>query len=150
MNSGCNTEQALCRGEEARRESAKLIKERIERAAGSSPVVLMGDFNCGRDSDPYRVLMTAEGSEPAFQVTFKLSAAPHEGPDSTWNGFKEIAPGQVIDFIFVRGPIDVRRHATLAARFNGRFASDHLPVLADLVIEAAKTDGRGRGRTRRP
>lgn len=126
------------RGENARRESAKLIKERIERAAGSSPVVLMGDFNCGRDSDPYRVLTAVEAAEPAFKDTFKLSAAPHEGPDSTWNGFKEIAPGQVIDFIFVRGPIDVRRHATLEARFNGRFASDHLPVMTDLVINAAK------------
>jgi endonuclease/exonuclease/phosphatase family metal-dependent hydrolase len=114
-----------------------LIKERIERAAGSTPVVLMGDFNCGRDSDPYRAITTADGAEPAIKDTFKLSAARHEGPDSTWNGFKEIAPGQVIDFIFVRGAIEVRRHATLEARVNRRFASDHLPVMADLVIEEA-------------
>lgn len=129
------------RGENARRESAKLIAERVARVAGSSPVVLMGDFNCRRNSDPYKLLTAegaADGGQPRFGDTFNLSAAPHEGPDSTWNGFKEVVPGQVIDFIFVRGPIGVRRHATLEAQFNGRFASDHLPVLADLVIEAAK------------
>jgi len=126
------------RGENARRESAKLIAERIASVAGSSPVVLMGDFNCRRNSDPYRLLTAAEHAEPAFQDTFKLSAEGHEGPDSTWNGFKEVVPGQVIDFIFVRGPIGVRRHATLVARFDGRFASDHLPVLTDLVIDVEK------------
>lgn len=129
------------RGETARRQSAKLIVERAGRVAGSSPVVLMGDFNCGRESAPYRLLTSAEnraeGGEPPFRDTFTVSAAPHAGPDSTWNGFKQIEPGRVIDFIFVRGTIDVGTHATLETKFNGRFASDHLPVMAELIVDPA-------------
>ena len=107
--------------------------------AGSSPVVLTGDFNCGRDSDPYRILSQkdslASDAPAAFRDTAEVSATPHRGPDSTWNGFKQIAPGHVIDFVFVRGNIDVRSHATLLAQFNGRFASDHLPVMAELIVK---------------
>jgi endonuclease/exonuclease/phosphatase family metal-dependent hydrolase len=39
----------------------------------------------------------------------------------------------MIDFIFVRGKIDVLRQATLSDNWNGDLASDHLPVMAEIV-----------------
>jgi endonuclease/exonuclease/phosphatase family metal-dependent hydrolase len=64
---------------------------------------------------------------------FAVSRCPHRGPTSTWNGFREIEPGRRIDFIFVRGPV-VQAHEILPGTFDGRFASDHLPVIAEVFV----------------
>jgi endonuclease/exonuclease/phosphatase family metal-dependent hydrolase len=56
------------------------------------------------------------------------------GPTSSWNAFKAIEPGRRIDFILVRPPVRVRQHGILSDTFDGRFPSDHLPVLAELSI----------------
>ena len=56
----------------------------------------------------------------------------HHGPTSTWNGFEEILPGRRIDFIFTNSGFNVIQHATIADQQDGRFPSDHLPVVADV------------------
>lgn len=119
-------------GRIARREGARLLVERIERLAAGHSVVFTGDFNDVPQSEPHRII-TAAGLEDAFGV----SRVPHHGPTSTWNAFKAIEPGRRIDFIFVRGTIDVHRHAILSDTIDGgRFPSDHLPVVADISISA--------------
>jgi endonuclease/exonuclease/phosphatase family metal-dependent hydrolase len=119
-------------GVEARVESARLLGREIDRIAGEGPVVVTGDFNAPPDSEPIRI-MTQHGLADARTV----SAEPPYGPDSTWNGFVAVTPGRRIDYIFVRGDgVSVRRYATLAETYDGvRFPSDHLPVLADVVVE---------------
>lgn len=59
----------------------------------------------------------------------------HFGGDSTFNAFKELEPGRTIDHIFVRDGIKVFEHGTLSDRWNGLWASDHLPVLAEILIQ---------------
>ena len=114
----------------ARREGTRLLLRKIAEIAGSSDaVVLTGDFNAPPDSEPYG-LVTADGLQDAFS----LSRCPHHGPTSTWNGFKEIEPGRRIDFIFVRGIAEVLQHAILSDTFEGRFPSDHLPVIASVRL----------------
>lgn len=57
----------------------------------------------------------------------------HHGPTSTWMGFEQIKPGWRIDCVFVSEHFDVIQHAVLSGTWNeGRFPSDHLPVLAEL------------------
>jgi endonuclease/exonuclease/phosphatase family metal-dependent hydrolase len=126
-------------GEVARRESARLLLARIEDIAGDAPVLVTGDFNDTPESEPYR-LLTAAGLRDAFAA----SRAPHHGPTSTWNAFRAIEPGRRIDFIFVRGAVDVVRHGILADTVDGRFPSDHLPVIAEVQV------GRSSDRRRRP
>lgn len=124
-------------GERARRESALLLLRRIEEIAGPNPpVIVTGDFNAAPDSEPYR-LVTAGGLRDAFVV----SICPHRGPTSTWNAFRQIEPDRRIDFIFVRGAVDVIDHAILPDSFDGRFPSDHLPVVARLRIGGAGQSG---------
>lgn len=122
-------------GEQARAESARLILRRIRERAGGAPVVLTGDFNTLPDSDPYRIL-TEPGEAPGGTLRDAIDASRHghHGPTSTWNGFSAIEPGRRIDFIFVNGPIDVRQHAILDDSWDGRFPSDHLPVLAEIEV----------------
>ncbi len=116
-------------GEQARQESARLLLRRIEEIAGEAPVLVTGDFNAAPHSKPYALLINR--LEDAFRATQQA----HEGPTSTWNGFGEIEAGRRIDFIFAGGPVRILRHAILADRSEGRWPSDHLPVLAEVVVK---------------
>lgn len=122
----------------ARLEGTKLLMSRIQSIAGTSPVVLTGDFNSDEKDQPYAVITSATGGSYHLNDSMTISALPHHGPVCTFFGFvyaKE--PPVHIDYIFVSRQFRVASHATLAEmRENGHFASDHVPVLAELVLEA--------------
>ena len=122
-------------GERARAESARLLKRRLAEIAGDLPVVVTGDFNAPPDSEPIRIL--TESSAPLRLVDAReLSSEPPYGPNSTWNAFREVEPGRRIDFVFVGNGVRVLEHAVLSETLpSGRFPSDHLPVLAEVVVE---------------
>lgn len=123
-------------GRVARRESAKLLAARIDAIAGSAPVILTGDFNDVPRSEAYEILV-ASGLKDAIGVTRTAS----RGPDSTWNAFRAIDPGRRIDFVFVRGPIEVLEHAIDPRTLDdGRFPSDHLPVVVEIRMGPALRD----------
>jgi endonuclease/exonuclease/phosphatase family metal-dependent hydrolase len=122
------------RGAQARLESARLLLVSINRLAGDLPVVVTGDFNTPPDSEPIRLL--TDPAEPGrLQDARGLSETGHYGPDGTFNGFQARETSDApIDFIFVRGPWRVLKHATLSQTWGGRFSSDHFPVFARLLM----------------
>jgi endonuclease/exonuclease/phosphatase family metal-dependent hydrolase len=119
------------RGDRARTESAKLILNRIEEIAGSSPFVLTGDLNVREDSAAYKTL---RDGTTKLKLSDARYATPngHFGGDSTFSSFKELEPGNTIDHIFVRTGTRVTEQGTLSDRWNSLWASDHLPVLAEI------------------
>ncbi len=125
------------RGVVARRESARLIVTKIgEIVGGATPVILTGDFNSIAEDEPHRILTAqpATGPGEALVDAMAISREPHHGPTSSWNGFRAITPARRIDFIFVSPQIDVVSHGILSDTFDGRFPSDHLPVLAEVTM----------------
>jgi endonuclease/exonuclease/phosphatase family metal-dependent hydrolase len=120
-------------GEQARAESAKLILKKIKEIAGEANVVLTGDFNCGDTEPPYQNI-TDVTSPFHLTDTKVISKIPHHGPNASFAGTFQISGliDHMIDFIFVRGKMEVLRHATLSDNWNGDLASDHLPVLAEV------------------
>lgn len=121
-------------GVEARKNSASLLLKWIREHAGSVPVILLGDFNSTSASDAYRVLTTAEGG---LTDSALLSLTPHHGPSFTFQGFDFAArTGETIDYIFLRNHagISVLRHGTLSDHWDGRYPSDHFPVLVELLL----------------
>lgn len=120
------------RGEQARRESAKLLRTWIGQNAKGDAVILTGDFNTMPDSVPYRSL-TAEGEGTTLRDA-RLAAEKPEGPESTWNGFMTVIPGRRIDFVFTSGPAEVTGFRTLDETREGRFPSDHLPITASVKV----------------
>ena len=118
-------------GETSREQSARLLLHKVDEIAGrQAPVILTGDFNAPPDSDAIGIL-TGEGG---FSDARARSQTAPRGPDSTWNAFRAIEPGRRIDFVFVRGGVAVLSHETVARTFDGRFPSDHLPVVAELGL----------------
>lgn len=112
------------RGSTARSQSGQLILQKVVDSAEKLPVVVMGDFNCLPASEPYQALIAGGVLVDAR----KVSESSVGGPNGTWNGFRKIEAGRVIDHLFVRG-VSVLELETMDPKTTaGRFASDHLPV----------------------
>lgn len=123
------------RGEKARTESAALIRKQVQERLADHPVIFTGDLNTTPDSPPYNTLVqTAKVGSSELRDTYTHSAQKPEGPDSTWNGFKEIEPNRRIDFVFVTPSIKVLRLQILTDQRNNLFPSDHLPVVTQLEL----------------
>lgn len=119
-------------GQVARRESARLLLQKVKEIAGSAPAIITGDFNSRPADEPIRILTDA--ADPLhFTDSKEVSATPHYGPDGTFNAFRSSeTDDQPIDFIFIRGKWKANKHATLSQTWQGRFASDHFAVLTVL------------------
>jgi endonuclease/exonuclease/phosphatase family metal-dependent hydrolase len=123
------------KGKIARRESAKLLLEKVNAIAGKIPVIITGDFNATPEDEPIKVL-TDKSNPKYFTDTKQVSVLPHYGPDGTFNGFtsKETRT-EPIDYIFIKKGFSVLQHATLSQTWQGLFSSDHFPVMALLIFK---------------
>ena len=119
-------------GEQARQESARLIRRRLASLAGDLPVVVTGDLNADPRSVPYRIFTrdTIAGGIAPLVDAFDASRTGHYGPTSSWTAFKAIEAGRRIDYVLVSPGIPVLAHGLLPDTWDNRFPSDHLPVLA--------------------
>jgi endonuclease/exonuclease/phosphatase family metal-dependent hydrolase len=121
------------RGDKARTQSASLILERVGEIAGKAPFVLTGDLNVKEDSEAYKTLKAGSAAVHLADAKY-ASTNGHFGGDSTFSAFKELQPGNKIDYIFVREGMRVVEHGVLSDQWNGLWASDHLPVLAEIIF----------------
>lgn len=114
----------------ARRESAHLMLRRMRAIAGDQPVICLGDLNATPESEPVGIMLGA------LRDAYRVSATPPDGPVGTFNDFKLDAPlKDRIDYVFLGPGWRVLRYAALTDTDNGRFPSDHLPVVARLALD---------------
>lgn len=122
-------------GKIARRESAKLVLQKVKEIAGSTPAIITGDFNAEPADEPIQVIV--DKNNPLHLTDSKeISKTAPYGPTGTFNGFrsKEINDGP-IDYIFLKGNWRVLTHATISQTWMGRFASDHFAVVSELILK---------------
>ena len=75
----------------------------------------------------------------ALRDAYEASATPPYGPVGTFNGFRIDAPiERRIDYLFVSPHVSVLSYAALTDSRNGRFPSDHLPVVIRARIAAPR------------
>ncbi len=121
-------------GKQARLESARQIARWLaaNRQRGEA-VVVLGDFNAEL-AEPSVQALLAEGK----LTDARTAAGRHaQGTAISFNAFKAIpASGSVIDHVLIDPAIRVRRWHLLAEHFDGRVASDHFPVIADLSFSS--------------
>ena len=121
-------------GQVARRESARMLIQKVKEIAGNTPAVITGDFNAKPSDEPIKVITNHEDNLHLIN-SMNQSVTPHYGPTGTFNAFgpKE-KDDQPIDYIFLKNKWRVMRHATISQSWKGLFASDHFAVLATLVL----------------
>ncbi len=113
--------------EPARVKGATEILARIAALPHDVPFVLTGDLNTDASSPTYALLTRT-------LIDTRASAPTVEGPEKTFHNFTGQAD-QRIDFILARD-FRATRFATITTQQDGRYPSDHFPVVADLQWEA--------------
>jgi endonuclease/exonuclease/phosphatase family metal-dependent hydrolase len=148
-------------GTRARKESAKLILDKIKMIAGDSPTLLTGDFNVDQNSDSYLVINNSDILTDAYD-----KALLRYGPEGTFNGFKINAHSESrIDHIFVTDDFGVLKHGVLTDTYQtseaeleelvnsgtypqeiilylnqARLPSDHYPILSVIEYKSNKAN----------
>ncbi|CAG7623216.1 hypothetical protein PAESOLCIP111_02496 [Paenibacillus solanacearum] len=122
---------------EARSKGAQLIAEKAKAFDAKLPVILTGDFNSKLIHPPYRYLIETAG------FTDALKSAPVISGEKlgTFNGFQSPeggGPGNRIDWILYRGNVTPVQAGIDDYRRNGLYASDHYPVVAEMILQAGK------------
>ena len=114
-------------GVNARIESAKLLKRKIQEIAPKLPVVFTGDLNVTPETEAIATIKSF------LTDTKEASIEPAYGPEGTFNDFKFNSPlKDKIDYIFVNKGFKVQKFGVLSDSKNLRYPSDHLPVIARL------------------
>ena len=116
------------RGEKARVNSSRLLVSKIESMRlRDKKVILMGDFNSRPEEEPVKILNTV------FKDAYTHSEKKEHGPVGTFNGFDpEAKPEQRIDYVFLLNLKVLSYTAVDDKRKNGRWISDHLPILVEV------------------
>lgn len=119
-------------GTVARHQSALQIGRWIEaNRKRCERVLLFGDFNSEMNSEPLQSITTAAKLRDARAIS---KTAPF-GPAATFNDFKNPPiDSRTIDHFLLGEGIEVDRYLVLSQVIDGRWPSDHFPVLVDLVV----------------
>jgi len=116
-------------GVQARIESAKLLKQKIQQIAPTLPVVFTGDLNVTPETEAIATIKS-------FLTDAKeVSAEKPYGPEGTFNGFHFNSDlKDRIDYVFVNKGFKVQKFAVLSDSKNKMYYSDHLPVFCRLFF----------------
>ncbi|NNE35496.1 MAG: endonuclease, partial [Rhodothermales bacterium] len=118
-------------GEQSREESSRLIVDRIASHVGDDPFILLGDFNAEPDSRVYSII-TSDSARIGLNDASAAAEIAY-GPGATFFGFEvNDLPGRRIDYVFVSESTSVTRYGVLTDQLEGRYPSDHLPVVVEL------------------
>ncbi len=112
----------------ARRESSKLLLDKIKTIAGNAPVILTGDFNGNHSSEWYQLI----ANSTTLRDTYREVKYPYVNNGSFQNFGRNFTKADIIDHIFISSQFSVKRWGVLTDSYNGKFPSDHFPVLAEL------------------
>ncbi len=104
---------------------AQLIRDRLGELSPRERVILVGDFNTTPESQAHATLGN-------FLMDAWTAAAERSGPEGTFHGFTG-KPERRIDWILFRG-LQTNRARTVTTQRDGRFPSDHFPVLVEFEL----------------
>ena len=140
---------------ESRAQETLWVAQNLAPVQKEMPIVFCGDLN----TFPMRLDMTRlpayDGDwsqrqliRAGFQDARDASILGHLGPISTFTNegedpasFRSTGhPGVILDHIYIAGDVQVLIHGVESALVNGHFPSDHMPVVADLLIGQPEED----------
>lgn len=122
------------RGRVARLESAKLIRQRIEKLqkiANQPYTIVTGDFNTPEGSKPYSAFL--DGNDELVD-TYRKKHKEREPTEGTFNGFRGTTRGGRIDWILASKDLVLKDAQIDRTNEDGRYPSDHFPVTAEFEV----------------
>jgi len=123
------------RGAVVRRESARLIRRKLEELGKGCSLIIAGDFNAGESSEPYRILfgMSEDGRLSPVVDTFRVAFPVRGAEEGTLSGFDvRNVTGPRIDWIACSRDWTVVKAGIDRTARDGRTPSDHFAVYAVL------------------
>lgn len=117
---------------EAKRNSGRVLCDKVRQIAGDAAIICTGDFNSTDDSPQIADIRSLLGD------AYRLSEQAPSGPEKTdlGGGNFQGAPKARIDYVFVNGRVKVLTYDVPEdVRENGHYPSDHLPVMCRLAID---------------
>ena len=119
--------------DEARRQTARLILEKIASLPAEMPVILTGDFNAKTDGEVYQMLTTV--------LRDAWTTADHTaGPEGTLHAFGKLEATRRLDWILYRHAWRVCFAETVTYTSRGLYPSDHYPVCASFDVNFTGKD----------
>lgn len=115
-------------GKQAKQNSPFVILAHAEKNAAGYPVILTGDFNNTPKSKTCRNVSTV------LTNAATISEIPAVGPDFTFHAYGKGTPWY-LDYIFVSPGTRVLSHRIIDTLIDGKYPSDHFPVMAELILE---------------
>jgi endonuclease/exonuclease/phosphatase family metal-dependent hydrolase len=123
------------RGVEARLESAKLVRNRIDSVSPEMAVIVTGDFNTHEALQPYAVLVSSMGTVGAPLIdTYRAIHPEKRELEGTFGGFTGNRTRNRIDWILTTPDFVTLNAAINYTNENGRYPSDHYPVEATVRL----------------
>ncbi|MGZ8559409.1 MAG: endonuclease/exonuclease/phosphatase family protein [Chitinophagaceae bacterium] len=118
-------------GVQARKESSKLILQKIKDIAGNEPLIFTADLNGSHKSGWYQAIVNSD----KLKDTYKEVKYPYAN-NASHNGFGGTKDSSdIIDHIFITNDFTVSRWGVLTDTYHGKYPSDHFPVLAEVTIK---------------
>jgi len=110
-----------------RNQQAEVLAEIIQNFR-EYPVIVTGDFNSRPNTEPHK-LMHEIGLVSSGDV------AVQKHGNETFHDYGEAAPDCIIDYIFIDpDQAAATNYRVCNEKINGNYASDHHPVIADVII----------------
>ncbi len=123
-----------CFSSKARRVELRKIVEYMDKKYEEDrlPVILMGDFNATPGSRLIKDFANDSGSKRRFIAVQEYNKDIYGR--STMSNFRGTKKGRHIDYIFVSEEFEIVNTEIVDYHINGKYPSDHYPIIADLVI----------------
>lgn len=115
-------------GQESRKNSAALLKQKAAELGNGLPVLLTGDFNCTREDVPYATIMDPTG------VILK-DPAPANPPGTFCSFNVNSIQCRPIDYIFYTPEWTASNYAVITDNDGKYYPSDHLPVVTTFQLK---------------
>ncbi len=114
--------------------SSQVILSRLKTLPTGTPSILTGDFNATPEDRCYQIFTgtltdaNIKASDRMDQPVFKNVFKPPY--PSTHHGFTGDAQSGLIDWILYRGGLKLKDAGIITDTFDGRYPSDHFPLIA--------------------
>ena len=129
----------------ARLKSSQLIAERINNRRHKNPFVVTGDFNAD-ESNPVILYLKRKSDNlpksPIVLVDSFRQLHPNAKSVGTGGGFKGLADVKKIDYAFVQPETKVVTASIIRTNRDGRYPSDHSPVMAEIQLSTNQQNTR--------